>query len=117
MEIKLASRVKAIKPSPTIAVTELAGKLRAEGRDIIGLGAGEPDFDTPEHIKQAALAAMQAGQTKYTAADGTPALKQAIVGKFARDNALEYAPDQILVSNGAKHCLYNLCQALLEAGD
>ena len=117
VEIKLSSRVQRVKPSPTLAVTALAAQLRREGRDVIGLGAGEPDFDTPEHIKQAAIEAIRAGQTKYTPVDGTPELKQAIIDKFARDNGLDYAPEEILVSSGGKQSFYNLCQALLDAGD
>ncbi len=117
LDIKLSTRVQRVKPSPTLAVTALAAQLRAEGRDVIGLGAGEPDFDTPEHIKQAAIEALNRGETKYTAVDGTPQLKQAIISKFQRDNGLEYAPDQILVSCGGKQSFYNLCQALLDAGD
>jgi len=106
-----------VKPSPTLAVTTRANELRAAGEDIIGLGAGEPDFDTPDHIKQAAIEAIQAGFTKYTAVDGTPALKQAILDKFRRDNRLAYDPDQVLVSCGGKQSFYNLCQALLDSGD
>lgn len=117
LDIKLSSRVQRVKPSPTLAVTALAAQLRAEGRDIIGLGAGEPDFDTPEHIKQAAIEAIRAGQTKYTAVDGTPALKDAIIRKFQRDNGLAYAPDQILVSCGGKQSFFNLAMALLDPGD
>ncbi|RMG53425.1 MAG: pyridoxal phosphate-dependent aminotransferase [Gammaproteobacteria bacterium] len=117
MEIKLSSRVQRVKPSPTLAVTALAAQLRREGRDVIGLGAGEPDFDTPEHIKQAAIEAIRAGQTKYTPVDGTPELKQAIIDKFARDNGLDYTAEQILVSSGGKQSFYNLCQALLDEGD
>ncbi len=115
--MKLSARVQQIKPSPTLAVSALATQLRAEGRDIIGLGAGEPDFDTPDHIKQAAIDAIRAGQTKYTAVDGTPSLKQAIIKKFKRDNNLNYTPEQILVSVGGKQSSYNLYQALLEQGD
>jgi aspartate aminotransferase len=117
LDIKLSSRVQRVKPSPTLAVTALAAQLRAEGRDIIGLGAGEPDFDTPDHIKQAAIDAINAGQTKYTPVDGTPALKEAIIRKFQRDNGLDYAPDQILVSCGGKQSFFNLAQALLDPGD
>ncbi len=113
----LSDRVNAIKPSPTLAVTSLANQLRAQGRDVIGLGAGEPDFDTPEHIKQAAIQAINNGQTKYTAVDGTAELKQAIIDKFARDNGFDYQPDQVLVSCGGKQSFYNLCQALLNKGD
>lgn len=113
----LSSRVQAIKPSPTLAVSALATQLRSQGRDIIGLGTGEPDFDTPDHIKQAAIDAIHEGQTKYTAVDGTSELKQAIINKFERDNGFQYQPDQILVSSGGKQSFYNLCQALLNKGD
>jgi len=113
----LSKRVRAIKPSPTLAVSNLASQLRAQGRDVIGLGAGEPDFDTPEHIREAAIAAIRGGDTHYTAVDGTPALKQAIVDKFERDNGLSYGADQVLVSCGGKQSFFNLCQALLDAGD
>jgi len=113
----LSARVQRVQPSPTLAVTALAAELRAQGRDIIGLGAGEPDFDTPEPIKAAAIEAIQRGETKYTAVDGTPELKQAIVDKFHRDNGLTYTPDQILVSSGGKQSFFNLAQALLEDGD
>lgn len=117
MDIKLSSRVQRVKPSPTLAVTALAAKLRSEGKDVIGLGAGEPDFDTPENIKQAAIEAIKAGKTKYTAVDGTPELKQAIIDKFQRDNQFDYQPDQILVSSGGKQSFFNLCQALLDPED
>ncbi len=117
MTIALSQRVQRIKPSPTLAVTARAAALRAEGRDVIGLGAGEPDFDTPEHIKQAAIEAIRAGMTKYTPVDGIPALKQAVIHKFRRDNGLEYRPEQILVSCGGKQSFYNLAQALLDEGD
>ncbi len=113
----LSDRVCAIKPSPTLAVSNLAAQLRAEGRDVIGLGAGEPDFDTPQHIKAAAIEAIQQGQTKYTAVDGTVALKQAIIDKFKRDNNLSYTADQILVSSGGKQSFYNLAQAVINKGD
>ncbi len=113
----LSDRVQAIKPSPTLAVSALATQLKAQGRDIIGLGTGEPDFDTPEHIKQAAIVAINNGQTKYTAVDGTSELKQAIINKFQRDNGLSYQSEQILVSSGGKQSFYNLCQALLNKGD
>ncbi len=117
MDIELSQRVQRVKPSPTLAVTARVQELKAEGRDIIGLGAGEPDFDTPEHIKQAAIEAINGGFTKYTAVDGTATLKQAIISKFQRDNALEYAPEQVLVSCGGKQSFFNLCQALLNPGD
>ncbi len=113
----LASRLKRIKPSPTIAVTQKARELQAAGRDVIGLGAGEPDFDTPDHIKDAAAKAMAAGDTKYTAVDGTPALKKAICAKFSRENGLTYTPDQITVGNGGKQVLYNALMATLNPGD
>ncbi len=113
----LSDRVCAIKPSPTLAVSNLAAQLRAEGRDVIGLGAGEPDFDTPQHIKDAAIESINAGQTKYTAVDGTVALKQAIIAKFERDNQLSYQADQILVSCGGKQSFYNLAQAVINKGD
>ena len=117
MDIQLSARVQRIKPSPTLAVTALAGQLKAEGRDIIGLGAGEPDFDTPEHIKQGAIEALARGETKYTAVDGTVALKKAIIAKFERDNGLRYELNQILVSSGGKQSIFNLCLALLNEGD
>ncbi len=117
MEMLLADRVGRIKPSPTLAVTARANALKAQGRDIIGLGAGEPDFDTPEHIKAAAYAAIQKGYTKYTPVGGTASLKNAIIQKLKRDNALDYTPKQILVSCGGKQSCYNLCQALLNSGD
>ncbi len=104
-------------PSATSAVLGLAAELREAGRDIISLGAGEPDFDTPDHIKQAAIEAINAGETKYTAIDGTSQLKAAIQRKFEHDNGLSYAPDQILVSCGAKHTLFNACMAILSHGD
>ena len=117
MSIKLSSRVQAVRPSPTLAITARAAEMRAAGKDVIGLGAGEPDFDTPEHIKEAARKAMAEGKTKYTPVDGTPGLKQAIIAKFKRDNALDYAPEQILVSCGGKQSFYNLAQAMLDPGD
>jgi aspartate aminotransferase len=117
MSIKLSSRVQAVKPSPTLAVTSRAAEMRAAGKDIIGLGAGEPDFDTPDHIKQAAIKAINDGFTKYTPVDGTPGLKQAIIDKFKRDNDLEYAADEILVSCGGKQSFYNLAQAVLDSDD
>ncbi|MBT8116933.1 MAG: pyridoxal phosphate-dependent aminotransferase [Gammaproteobacteria bacterium] len=113
----LAGRVQRVKPSPTLAVTARVAELRAAGKDIIGLGAGEPDFGTPQHICDAAIQAINDGFTRYTAVDGTPALKQAIIAKFSRDNGLDYTPEQILVSCGGKQSFYNLCQALLNAGD
>ncbi len=117
MAIKLSDRVQRVKPSPTLAVTARAAELKAAGQDIIGLGAGEPDFDTPQHIKDAAIAAINNGMTKYTAVDGTATLKTAIIKKFKRDNGLDYSPEQILVSCGGKQSFYNLAQALLNKGD
>lgn len=117
MSAQLSNRVQQIKPSPTLAITSKAAELRAAGQDIIGLGAGEPDFDTPRHIKDAAVAAIDAGKTKYTAVDGTPELKDAIIAKFKRDNGLEYERNQILVSCGGKQSFFNLALALLNPGD
>lgn len=117
MSISLSDRVQRVKPSPTLAVSALAAQLKAEGRDIIGLGVGEPDFDTPDFIKQAGIQAIQDGYTRYTAVDGLPVLKQAIIDKFKRDNEHHFADDQILVSCGGKQSFYNLCQALLNEGD
>ena len=113
----LSDTLARVKPSPTIAVTTKAGELRAAGRDVIGLGAGEPDFDTPAHIKAAGIAAIEAGKTKYTAVDGIPELKQAICDKFARENDLGYTPDQVSVSSGGKQVLYNALMATLNPGD
>ena len=117
MILELSKRVQAIKPSPTLAVTARAAKLKAEGRDVIGLGAGEPDFDTPQHIKDAAVEAIGKGFTKYTAVGGTPSLKQAIVAKLKRDNGLDYTAKQVLVSCGGKQSFFNLTLALINAGD
>ena len=117
MGYKLSARVKSVKPSPTLAITARAAEMRAQGHDVIGLGAGEPDFDTPDHIKQAAIAAINAGQTKYTAVDGTASLKQAIIDKFKRDNQISFSAEQILVSSGGKQSFYNLAQAILDDGD
>lgn len=113
----IAESLKQIKPSPTIAVTTKAKELKAAGKDVIGLGAGEPDFDTPDHIKQAAIEAINAGQTKYTPVDGTPELKKAICDKFKRDNNLSYEPSQISVGTGGKQILYNALMATLNPGD
>ena len=115
--MKLASRVAKVKPSETLAITAKANALRAQGRDVIGFGAGEPDFDTPDHIKQAAIRAIEAGFTKYTPVGGTDELKEAIIAKLKTDNRLEYKRSQVVVSCGAKHTLYNLAQALFEEGD
>ncbi|AJD48493.1 classes I and II superfamily aminotransferase [Isoalcanivorax pacificus W11-5] len=116
-ELQLSDRVQRIKPSPTLAVTSRAAELRAQGKDIIGLGAGEPDFDTPDHIKDAAIEAIKAGKTRYTAVDGTPGLKKAIIEKFKRENGLNYEANQILVSSGGKQSFFNMALALLNDGD
>lgn len=117
MSLKLSQRVQAVKPSPTLAITARAAELRAAGKDIIGLGAGEPDFGTPEHIRQAGIEAIKAGKTRYTAVDGTASLKQAIIDKFKRDNNFSFEANQILVSCGGKQSFYNLAQAILDPGD
>ena len=117
MKISLSNRIQRVKPSPTLAVSALASQLRSEGRDIIGLATGEPDFDTPDSIKQAAIDAINKGYTKYTAVDGTASLKQAIINKFKRENDFDFNADQILVSVGGKQAFYNLCQTLLDEGD
>ena len=117
MSIKLSDRLSAVKPSPTLAITARAAEMRAAGKDIIGLGAGEPDFDTPIHIKDAAIKAINNGFTKYTAVDGTPSLKKAIIDKFKKDNGFDYQLNQILVSSGGKQSFYNLAQAVLNKGD
>ena len=113
----ISDSLKRIKPSPTIAVSQKAKELKAAGKDVIGLGAGEPDFDTPDNIKDAAIKAIKDGDTKYTAVDGTKALKQAIVNKFKRENNLSYTLDQITVGAGGKHVIYNLMMATLNKGD
>ena len=113
----LSNRVQKVKPSATITISAKAMDLRANGVDVISLSAGEPDFDTPEHIKQAAIEAINKGQTKYTQVDGTPELKDAIIDKFNRDNNLQYQRDNIIVSTGAKQTLYNLFQSVLDTDD
>ena len=113
----LSKTLARVKPSPTIAVTTRAAELKAEGRDVIGLGAGEPDFDTPDNIKAAGIAAINEGRTKYTAVDGIPELKQAIAAKFARENDLSYTPAQVTVGTGGKQVLYNAFMATLNPGD
>jgi aspartate aminotransferase len=117
MSIKLSNRVNAVKPSPTLAIAAKAGQLKAEGKDIISLSVGEPDFDTPDNIKAAAIKAINSGFTKYTAVDGTPSLKKAVIAKFKRDNGLDYQLNQILVSSGGKQSFFNLAQALINPGD
>ena len=113
----ISNNLKRIKPSPTIAVTTKAREMRASGKDVIGLGAGEPDFDTPENVKEAAIEAIKNGETKYTAVDGTPQLKKAIVEKFKRENKLDYTTDQITVGTGGKQVIYNTFMATLNKGD
>jgi aspartate aminotransferase len=115
--LPVSRRVQRVKPSPTLAVTARAARLKAQGKDIIGLGAGEPDFDTPVHIAQAGIEAIRSGFTRYTNVDGIDELKDAIVAKFERDNQLTYERAQILVSSGAKQSIYNLCMAVLDPGD
>ncbi|HMV35308.1 MAG TPA: pyridoxal phosphate-dependent aminotransferase [Turneriella sp.] len=115
--MKLASRLELIEPSPTLAITARANELKAEGKDIVGFGAGEPDFDTPEHIKAAAIDALNKGFTKYTAVSGIAELKQAIIAKFARDNQLEFKPNQIIVGTGGKQVLYNFFLSVINDGD
>jgi aspartate aminotransferase len=117
MEIKLAQRVKALTPSTTLAITAKAAELKSLGHDVIGLGAGEPDFNTPQHIIDAAVQSMNAGYTKYTPSAGLPALKKAIQEKFKKDQGIEYKPNEIIVVNGAKHALFTLFQVLLDDGD
>ena len=117
MSIQLSERVQQIKPSPTLAVTVRVADLRAAGKDVIGLGAGEPDFDTPDFIKEAGIKAIRDGFTKYTPVSGTLSLKQSIIKKFQRDNGLDYEPEQILVSCGGKQSFFNMAQALLNPGD
>lgn len=114
---RISERARNAAPSPTLAITAKCKALQAQGVDIVGFGAGEPDFDTPDHIKAAAIEALNSGQTKYTASSGTPQLKDAIVEKLERENGLSYKPNQIIVSAGAKHSLYNLFQAILDPGD
>ncbi|HET9694118.1 MAG TPA: pyridoxal phosphate-dependent aminotransferase [Steroidobacteraceae bacterium] len=117
MPVELAARVSRVKPSPTVALTGRVARLKAEGRDIVGLGVGEPDFDTPAHIAEAGIAAIRDGFTRYTAVEGIPELKDAIIGKFKRDNDITYTRPQILVSTGAKQTIYNLFMAVIDPGD
>ena len=117
MTLAVSKRALRVKPSPTLAVTALAARLKAEGKDVIGLGAGEPDFDTPAHICAAGVQAINSGFTRYTNVDGIPELKDAIIAKFQRDNAIRYERNQILVSSGAKQTIFNLCMAVLDPGD
>ena len=113
----ISNSIKRIKPSPTIAVTQKARELKGAGKDVIGLGAGEPDFDTPDNIKKAAIDAINRGETKYTAVDGTPALKKALVNKFKRENNLTYLPEQISVGTGGKQVIFNAILATVNPGD
>ncbi|WVE38284.1 aminotransferase class I/II-fold pyridoxal phosphate-dependent enzyme, partial [Priestia megaterium] len=115
--MKLAKRVSALTPSSTLAITAKAKELKAAGHDVIGLGAGEPDFNTPQNILEAAVTAMNDGQTKYTPAGGLAPLKEAVIQKFKRDQGLTYSPSEIIVCTGAKHALYTLFQVLLDEGD
>ena len=117
MTVSLSRRVQRVKPSPTLAVTARAARLKAEGKDVIGLGAGEPDFDTPAHIAQSGIDAIKNGFTRYTNVEGINELKDAIIAKFERDNGIRYERSQVLVSCGAKQTVYNLCTALLDPGD
>ncbi|MBO4685316.1 MAG: aminotransferase class I/II-fold pyridoxal phosphate-dependent enzyme, partial [Lachnospiraceae bacterium] len=117
MSTSLSVKGMAVKPSSTLAITAKAKELRAKGIDVVGFGAGEPDFDTPENIRNSAVEALDRGFTKYTAAAGMPELRKAISKKFAERNHLEYAPEQIVVSNGGKHALANIFQAILNPGD
>ncbi len=117
LDIKLSHRVQRIKPSPTLAISARAGELKAAGKSVVNLGVGEPDFDTPEHIREAGINAIKEGFTRYTAVDGIPELKQAIIDKFSNDNGLNYELNQVLVSVGGKQSFFNLTQALLNTGD
>ncbi|MCB5334713.1 Aspartate aminotransferase [Bacillus amyloliquefaciens] len=114
--MKLAKRVSALTPSATLAITAKAKELKAEGHDVIGLGAGEPDFNTPQHIIDAAVRSMNEGYTKYTPSGGLPALKDSIAKKFKNDQGIEYKPSEIIVCTGAKHALYTLFQVILDEG-
>jgi aspartate aminotransferase len=117
IETRLAERLKKVKPSSTLAITSKAKKLKAEGRDVVSFAAGEPDFDTPDFVKQAAIEAINAGFTKYTPTTGIPELKKAVCDKFRKDNGLEYVPEQVVVSCGAKHSIFNALFVLAEKGD
>lgn len=117
MNERLAKRMGTISPSLTLAISAKAKALKAEGEDVISFGVGEPDFNTPVHIVEAAIDALEKGHTKYTASSGLPELRRAVCEKFRRDNGLEYEPSQIIVSSGAKHSIFNVCFALLNEGD
>lgn len=115
--VRISERLSGLKESATLMITAKAKALKAEGRDIVGFGAGEPDFDTPDNIKEAAVEAIRSGQTKYTPVGGTAQLKDAVIEKFRRDNSLEYSRDEVIISSGGKHALYNLFQAVIDNGD
>jgi len=117
MSAFLSQRVQKVKPSATLAVTAKAGELKAQGVQIVSMGSGEPDFDTPINIQKAAIQAINNGETRYTAVDGTPVLKQAIIDKFKRENNLDYSATEVMVSSGGKQVFYNLCQAVLNEGE
>ena len=117
MRLQISNRCKGISPSPTLAIDSKAKAMKKSGIDVIGFGAGEPDFDTPRYIRDAAKKALDDGMTRYTPSSGTLELRKAICDKLLRDNSLNYTPDQIVVSNGAKHSLFNICQAILDPGD
>ena len=117
MSLQIARRITRVKPSPTLAMTARAAQMRSEGKDVISLSVGEPDFDTPAHICEAGIAAIRAGHTRYTNADGAPDLKDAVIAKFQRDNGISYARNQVLISTGAKQTLFNRCMAVLDPGD
>lgn len=117
MRLQISNRCRSISPSPTLVIDSKAKAMKKKGIDVVGFGAGEPDFDTPEYIRNAAKAALDAGMTRYTPSSGTLELRTAICEKLKRDNGLEYEPDQIVVSNGAKHSLFNICQTILDPGD
>jgi aspartate aminotransferase len=115
--MKVSQRAQSVPPSATLAVTNRAKELKAQGKDVVGFGAGEPDFDTPDYIKEAAIKAMKEGKTKYTPASGIPELKAAIVKKLETENGLKYAPEQVVVNIGGKHSVYEAMQAVLDPGD
>src|SRR5262245_31235837 len=116
-DMNTSSRIQRIKPSPTVALTGRVAQLRAQGKDIVSLGAGEPDFDTPKHVRDAGVEAINKGLTRYTPLEGTAQLKDAIIAKFRRENGLTYGRDQILVSSGGKQTLFNMTMALIDSGD
>lgn len=117
MEYKISNRAASLTPSLTLAIDAKAKALKAAGQDVVGFGAGQPDFDTPQHIKDAAVAALEAGFTKYTPSSGTPELRQAVADKFKRDNGLDYKPSQIIISCGGKHSCFNVIFATCQEGD